>query len=196
MARPRTIDDDALLESLRATFLDLGPAASTAELARRAGVSEGTLFKRFGTKKKLFSASMQLPSIEDEPWWDTMFDHVGRGSLEERLATLAGDLGRHLDDLLPRIYTIFAHGKLTPKDVADLAGRDRPDVVKRVAELLRREMREGRLRDGDADMLAHMFVGAVVHQAHLGLFFPDRVEDTPDAFPKRLARSFFSLGAA
>ena len=38
MARPQQFDNEALLESMRETFLDLGPGASTQELAKRAGV--------------------------------------------------------------------------------------------------------------------------------------------------------------
>lgn len=58
MARPAVIKDDALLEAAREVFLDRGVSATTAEVAARAGVSEGTLFKRFGTKNKLFECAM------------------------------------------------------------------------------------------------------------------------------------------
>ena len=71
MARPRTIEDEDLLESIRATFLELGPSAPTNELAARASVSEGTLFKRFGNKRAMFVRAMEPPALEG-PWYDDM----------------------------------------------------------------------------------------------------------------------------
>ena len=54
MPRPRTITDEQIVEAARAAFLEQGFSATTAEIARRAGISEGTLFKRFATKEDLF----------------------------------------------------------------------------------------------------------------------------------------------
>ncbi len=58
MARPITIKADDLLEAARQVFLKKGTQATTAQVAERAGVSEGTLFKRFGTKADLFRSAM------------------------------------------------------------------------------------------------------------------------------------------
>ena len=60
MARPTTISDEKILEAARAVFLEHGIAATTAEVAKRAGTSEGSLFKRWPTKAELFKAAMQI----------------------------------------------------------------------------------------------------------------------------------------
>jgi AcrR family transcriptional regulator len=49
MGRKKTISDDELLDVARRAFVDEGFAASTREIARRAGVSEGVIFQRFQT---------------------------------------------------------------------------------------------------------------------------------------------------
>jgi AcrR family transcriptional regulator len=64
MARTRTIPDEALLAAARMVFLRAGVSGSTKEIAERAGVSEATLFKRFGTKAELFFRAM-VPEAAD-----------------------------------------------------------------------------------------------------------------------------------
>jgi len=64
MARKRTIPDDSLLSAARACFIERGFAASTKEIARRAGVSEGLLFQRYGNKAELFLSAMAPPGGE------------------------------------------------------------------------------------------------------------------------------------
>ncbi|MBU6161784.1 MAG: TetR family transcriptional regulator, partial [Myxococcales bacterium] len=66
MARKAVIRDDEILLAAREVFLESGPTATTAEVARRAGVSEGTLFKRYVTKKELIIAAMKMR--EEASW--------------------------------------------------------------------------------------------------------------------------------
>jgi AcrR family transcriptional regulator len=61
MARKRTIRDEDLLAAARACFIERGVSAPTKEIARRAGVSEGLLFQRYGSKAELFFAAMVPP---------------------------------------------------------------------------------------------------------------------------------------
>ncbi|ADO49469.1 TetR/AcrR family transcriptional regulator [[Enterobacter] lignolyticus] len=57
MARPKSEDKkQALLEAATAAFAQSGVAASTAVIARNAGVAEGTLFRYFATKDDLLNA--------------------------------------------------------------------------------------------------------------------------------------------
>lgn len=64
MGRTKTISDATLLEAARAVFVERGLGASTKEIARRAGVSEGVLFQRHATKADLFFAAMVLPAAD------------------------------------------------------------------------------------------------------------------------------------
>src|SRR5215475_1498109 len=66
MARPTTISDERILEAARSVFLEQGIAATTAEVAKRAGVAEGSIFKRFATKVDLFKAAMAIDFEDPE----------------------------------------------------------------------------------------------------------------------------------
>lgn len=58
MARPKSEDKkQALLEAATVAFAQQGIAASTATIARSAGVAEGTLFRYFATKDDLLNAT-------------------------------------------------------------------------------------------------------------------------------------------
>ena len=68
MARTRTISDEQILDAAQAVFLEQGPQATTSAIADRAGISEGTIFKRFPTKQALFFAGrfqfiFKLPDV-------------------------------------------------------------------------------------------------------------------------------------
>src|SRR5260370_30265944 len=71
MARPIKISDQQILAAARALFLERGAAATTAEVAERAGVAEGSIFKRYKTKADLFKAAMQL-DIDEPEWFATL----------------------------------------------------------------------------------------------------------------------------
>ena len=62
MPRKKTISDETILQSCRATFLESGIGVSTRRLAQEAGVSEAVLFQRFTTKDELFFTAMRLPA--------------------------------------------------------------------------------------------------------------------------------------
>ncbi len=193
MGRPRIIDDETLLESVRATFLELGPNVASHELARRAGVSEGTLFKRFGTKAALFRAAMRIPDVTAEEWYVRMPDRAGTGDLEENLRVIATGFGHHLETVLPLMQTLHRHGGLSPEALRELLGEEEPPPLQthaRFRQFFEREIELGRLRPASASTLASMFIGAVVHHCHVRLYFTDYVAEDVHQFARRLARDF------
>jgi AcrR family transcriptional regulator len=66
VTRPKTISDQELLAVARRIFREHGRTASTRAIAREAGISEGILYQRFGSKEGLFFAAMapRAPDIE------------------------------------------------------------------------------------------------------------------------------------
>ena len=64
MPRPVSIQDDLILRAAREIFLEKGLEATTSEIAAKAGVSHGIIFKRFKTKQGLFQSAMR----EDSDW--------------------------------------------------------------------------------------------------------------------------------
>jgi len=179
MSRPIKYDDNVLLESLRATFLELGPAATSTELARRAGVSEGTLFKRFGTKRRLFELAMHISPIEEQEWFKSMLDRAGQGSLRTNLAELAHSLMTYITETMPILETLMTSG-FKPQDMlASMAERDQepsPLVLQRRFEkYLEREMRLGRMRSVDSRTLADLLLGPCFKYVHLQAHFPGQL---------------------
>lgn len=62
--RPTTIADESILSATRALLAEQGPLVPSAAIAARAGVSEGTIFKRFSTKADLFRAALEVDEEE------------------------------------------------------------------------------------------------------------------------------------
>lgn len=197
MARPKQIDDQQLLDSLRETFLELGPVASTQELAKRAGVSEGTLFKRFGTKKKIFVEALRLPDLEDRAWFVGLVDQAGRGTIEETLVGFALGMRAFLDEIMPMLTVITAGGKHSPHEVACMLGETDPPpplrTVDRFAQYFEREMELGRLRRVDPRALAWMFVGALSHDFHLRMHYPNHDFGDSEVYSRKIARAVIDL---
>lgn len=80
MARPKSEDKKlALLEAATTAFAQSGVAASTAVIARNAGVAEGTLFRYFATKDDLINELYLF--IEARP---LSVDDGKSGSLSDR----------------------------------------------------------------------------------------------------------------
>ena len=85
MARIRKVSDDDLLAAARTVFTSKGFAASTREIARAAGVSEGLLFQRYRSKSELFFAAMIPPPISPSPGVDGEFEPAFRAFTAELL---------------------------------------------------------------------------------------------------------------
>jgi AcrR family transcriptional regulator len=67
MGRRKLVEDDALLAVAREAFVERGIAASTRDIARRAGISEAVIYQRHPTKADLFFAAMvpRALNVED-----------------------------------------------------------------------------------------------------------------------------------
>jgi AcrR family transcriptional regulator len=106
MTRPKTITDEELLAVARKIFRELGHTASTRAIAKQAGISEGVLYQRFGSKEDLFFASMapRAPDIEallgPEPP-----NEVARTFLRNVLVRMA----RHFAEVIPLAIQIITH---------------------------------------------------------------------------------------
>lgn len=164
MARPIAIQDNRILESARAVFLRDGYRASTAAVARAAGVSEGTIFKRFKTKADLFVAAMNVGEHE-QVWQALLMSAVGSGDIRRTLERAGDELLAHLQTVLPRIMLVSASGVTFSKCYDP---QKRPPPVRLIAILtryFRAEARLGRLRmpSPSISVSAQLFVSALSH---------------------------------
>ena len=197
MARPVTYDTEELLSSARQTFLEVGPSASTQVLAKNAGVSEGTLFKRFGSKKNLFLQAIKFEPLENHDWFTNLLQLRETHSLEDVLVKAGLGLQDHFAQALPSIQMLMAYPDLSPADHRRVMGDDNPMPVaikNRFRELFAAEMRAGHIPNGDPYILACLYAGAIINDAHHRLILEVRdEEEDSDTFVRRTARTFVGL---
>ncbi len=164
MARPPTIDDQTILEAARAVFLERGAMGTTAEVAARAGVSEGSIFNRFKTKEALFRAAMHPAVGADLP--AALVHRVGRGEMREQLLEVAADFLAYFEKLVPFIMMQAGSPGFSPPRTED-GKHPATRGLRAVMGWLEAEMRLGRLRRHDPEIVARSFVGALFHHAFL-----------------------------
>jgi AcrR family transcriptional regulator len=162
MARTPSITDEQILKAAREAFFESGLNATTADIAARAGISEGTIFRRFPTKHDLFMAAMGLPAC---PGWvdtlDAFIDGSAGGSLTQNLTTLGHEILAFFEDLIPKMSMVMASGT---KELMPFEGLEEPPPVrgiKGLANYLNHEQRTGRMRACDPEIAARMYLGAL-----------------------------------
>ncbi len=158
MSRPRSIPDDQILDAARRAFTTRGAAATTAEIAHAAGVSEGTLFKRFGSKDRLLVASLGLPS--EPPWVALCRDLAGTGDVIANVRAITDAMIDAFCDLVPKLFVMFSC-HLHPRDFMCEHAVPPPIVGLFAArDFLATEMASGRLPARDAEIVARVWTAA------------------------------------
>ena len=162
MARRVSIRNDAILKAARKIFLRSGFQATTARIAREAGISEGSIFKHFKTKSALFLAAMQVES-KIQAWEEQLMQSVGAGDIRKTLETAGWQLLQRLQTMIPCIVMIRSSG-------VTIAGgghfpKQPPPEIKILAAYFRAENKLGRLVVPNPEVLAHAFIGALSHYA-------------------------------
>lgn len=163
MARPVTIDSGQILQAAREIFLERGTQATTAQVAERAGVSEGTLFKRFKTKAALFQAAMSTHQPLEPAHFDDLQSLIGVGCVEENLCKLAGCLIEFFERMLPLAMLQWSNPRLGGRLPEILEGAPSPPLLaqQRLAAYLEGETRLGRLVVENPPAAARAFLGAL-----------------------------------
>src|SRR5262245_46120798 len=100
MARPAIITTEQILDAARAVFLEKGIQATTAEVARRAGIAEGSIFKRFQTKQELFLRAME-PALQELDFLHKLPERAGRGDMREQLFEFGTEMLEFLRRVMP-----------------------------------------------------------------------------------------------
>lgn len=160
MARPTTISTDQIVKAAREVFLDCGFSATTAEVARRAGVAEGSIFKRFKTKEELFIAAMT--PMGDPEWVRSLPDRLNGKDVRKELLSLGGEMIAFFRKILP--VMMMAWSNAGAMDVPEpLRGPDPPPVraIRALTMYFDAEMRAGRIKRSEPEVLARVFLGSI-----------------------------------
>lgn len=162
MSRPICIDDGVILKAAREVFLRDGFKAPSVQIAKKAGVSEGSLFKRFRTKTELFVCAMRLYE-EDKQWMKELKDGIGKVSIRQALKKAAEGILNHTREIMPRMMALRASGIPKP-DMAKIFGKEPPVLhAQALTEYFQEEAKLGRLKIHRPEIRAHAFLGALVH---------------------------------
>jgi AcrR family transcriptional regulator len=87
-------------------------AATTKEIARGAGVSEGSLYNHFANKTALFAAALAEVAGTARTAMAALAASAGRNTVEENLVRLAADMVRFYGELLPMTGPVLADPEL------------------------------------------------------------------------------------
>lgn len=163
MARTRTISDDQILEAARELFLDRGMSVTTAEIAAHAGVSEGTIFRRFPTKEELFQHALGLP--ESPAWFDKL--EVGpEVDLRAHLEELGLEVVTFFRTMIPRMMMTRSCGMDQLQVFGRVEGLPVPAwSLKKMTAMLTRAVERGQIQTEAPQMVARTFIGALAHFA-------------------------------
>ncbi len=181
MARPIKVSDSDILDAAREIFLARGLKATTAEVALRAGVSEGTIFNRFDTKDELFHAAMEL-ELAEPSWLIDLCSNVNRGDLVENLVALGLHGIDYFHVAIPMKVLQWSNRTAEFKGAGPL-----PRMVKKLASYFEAEMRHGRMRRHDPEIVARTFLGGIVTYSYM-----ESVEAGHDELP--MPREMFVRG--
>ena len=188
MSRPIVITEEQILDAARGVFLERGISATTAEVARRAGIAEGSIFKRFKTKIDLFRAAMQ-PAMDDPSWLNLLAAQAGT-DLKLTLVTVGLQAIEFFRQVMPLHMMTWSNPTgMEDSPVNSPALR----ALKRVTAFFEGEMRAGRLRRHDPEILARAYLGSLhnyvfyemVYRAHDELPLP------PESFLRGLVNLLY-----
>lgn len=160
MSRPRQVTDEQIIEGARECFLAMGPAVSTTVIAKRVGLSQAALFKRFGTKDDLMLAALSprpdtalLSRIAEGPTDDV--------SVQDALGILIRDMSGHIRKMMPCVAALRASGVPPQRILAQYEEPPPLAVHRAVVQWLEQARHRGRIREVDPAAMAFALMGAL-----------------------------------
>jgi AcrR family transcriptional regulator len=179
--RPTTIREADILDAARAVFLESGLGATTADIARRAGVSESIIFYRYKTKEALIAAAVAPP--DPPPILHQLAKRVGQGDLAETLCEVGQGYLEILQTVLPLLMRV--HSSPVKNELLRAHLKGPPPMVLRsiqmLAGYLEAEVRLGRIRAVDPEILARVLTGGVIEYV-ISQYMLKSAESLPLAF--------------
>jgi AcrR family transcriptional regulator len=160
--RPVVISDEKILDTARDVFLEHGIRATTAEVALRARISEGTIFHRFKSKDALFRAAMRFDPETGPQLVESLMPRAGEADLRTSLIQLGKQLLQLGRVILPVMMMSWSNpsGEYSlEKLVNRRTGFQSP--LRSLCAFLQAEMDLGRLAQSDVQVLGRAFMGGL-----------------------------------
>ena len=159
MGRPSIITNEKIINVARGLFLTEGAAVSTAKIAKMCGISEGTLFKRFGDKKTLFKGAMAYPPLDDVV--ETLRARVPDESVSEAVVRISIKLLSFYRVMMPRIMTIWASPQRDPRQYLQAEESPPKRLLDEVTLFFTQHGSLRNVNHKDPQALAHLLLSAI-----------------------------------
>lgn len=159
--RPPTISREKLLDVAREVFLERGVRATTAEVAERAGVSEGTVFHRFKSKDLLFHEAMHFDFDEMPTMVEESIRNVEGLEIREALVELGAAMLQLGRVVLPLVMMSWSNPDQCLPDENKRATFVR--MVRSYIVFFEQRIQKGEIRRVDPEILTRSFMGSL-HQ--------------------------------
>lgn len=167
MGRPASVDTEHILRVARELFLEQGYGVTTATIARRAGISEGSIFKRFPTKDELFFAALGIP----EPTWIAEIPALaGQHDPQRNLEQIVQKLIAFFRELVPRMIMLWSNRAVAGAPF--LGAKESPPSrgLSVLTGYFSREADLGRTRACQPEALARLLLGAAQNYVFFELY--------------------------
>lgn len=163
--RPKKVSDEEILQTVRRCLVEQGGSVSTQFIADRLGVSQATLFKRFGSKSNLLQTAILIPSKASKASKMLHFLCEGptEGPVREQMEQICLRLLKFFDEMLPSFASLHASG-LTFDDPLP---EDAPPVQARkyLTNWVKQLQEHGRMRkDVHPESIALTLIGTMQHR--------------------------------
>lgn len=169
--RPPVISTERLLEVAREVFLELGIRATTAEVAQRAGIAEGTIFHRFKSKEELFRAAMNFDPDSALGLSSALLARAGKGDLRQALLEFAEALMEFGRVAMPVMMMAWSNPEsmCAADRTLERSARYRK-MVSDLTSFFEHEIQSGRMRPVDPEIVSRMLIGSLHHYNMIELF--------------------------
>jgi AcrR family transcriptional regulator len=183
--RPPHIRDEDILDAARDVFQKEGFATTTAEIARWAGVSEGSVFNRFKSKEALFAALIDRETRPSDLIREIV-KKAGTGSLAGNLASVVAAVVESVNRAHP-FFELLEVSPISFRVHAALRSQSSPppvEMVAMIAAYLQAEQDLGRVRPMDHTTTGRALIGACVERVRSRRFVENDLNE--DAFIRSL----------
>ena len=161
--RPKKTSDTELLTAVYQCLIRYGITSSTQFIAKEVGVSQATLFKRFGTKEDLIRRALLSP-ITGHEIFSIIQQRPTKDSPIEQIERLSLSLLHFFEEMVPSMMMLRSRGC----DVHTMwEGENTPPVMMRKMLTIWVDGLQNihKLRDIPAESVALALLGAIQHRA-------------------------------
>jgi AcrR family transcriptional regulator len=190
MVRPRSFTDAELLAGARACFLEHGPSVSTSHIAAEIGVSQATLFKRFGSKDALMKAAL-MPRTEGEHW-AALAAPVDERPIRDQLVERGQVLMRFFQQMVPCIAVLRAHSGDMLRELADSESAPPVRALRATQGFFDDCVAQGRIRPCNTEALALLWLGGLRNRAFWSHMLPGTTVVESDDYVRAITETLWT----